>query len=146
MAQKCQASLPWRRQVATPACSAYLVSAVTWRQKYWSYTSRRTLKYRTFLFVEITENGPVSVLPSNQNEAYICCPLKPETLTWPDLAYINLATSEFGNKTNGVKQWNFYFPHVIFAMNVAHNLFKALKCMFCSVSPSDLSRNMDIKH
>ena len=47
--------------------------------KNWSYTPRRTLKYRTF--VDIAEIGTVSVLSSNQNEAYIGCRLKPETLT-----------------------------------------------------------------
>ena len=43
-----------------------------------------------------------------------------------------------------MKRWDFYFPNVIFAMNEAHNLFKTLKCMLCGVSPSDLSRNMDM--
>ena len=81
MALKCRASLPWRRQVATPACSAYLVSVATCRQKHWSYTLRHTFKYRTFLFVDIAEISTVSVLSYNQNEAYIGCRLKPETLT-----------------------------------------------------------------
>ena len=60
------------------------------------------------------------VLSSNQNEAYIGCRMKPETLTWPDpanLASINLDTLEFGNNAYGVKRWDFYCPNVIFAMN-----------------------------
>ena len=147
--RKCQATLPWPHQVVTPAHSVYLASATIWRQKHMSYIPRRTLKYCTFLFVDIAEIGTVSVLSSNQNEAYISCWLKPETLTWPDLANlanINLDTSEFGNNIYRVKRWDFYFPNVIFAMNEAHNLFKISKCMFCGVSPPPLSRTMDIKH
>ena len=49
-----------------------------------SYTLWRYLKYRSYLFVDITEISTVSVLSSNQNEAYIRCQLKLETLTWPD--------------------------------------------------------------
>ena len=149
MSMKCRASLPWRRQVGTPARSTYLASAYIRRQQHWSYTPRRTLKYRTFLFVDIAAIGTISVLSFNQNEAYISCRLKPDTLTWIDLAnlaYINLDTSEFGNNTYGVKRWDFYFPNVIFAMNEARNLFKTIKCMFCGVSPMNLSRNMDRKH
>ena len=85
MTRQCQAGLPWCRHVATPARSAYLPSAATWRQKHQSYTPRRNLKYRTFLFVGIAEIGTVSVLSSNHNQAYIGCWLKPETLTWPIL-------------------------------------------------------------
>ena len=85
MARQCQASLPWHRHVATPACCTYLASAATWQQKQQSYTPGRNLKHCTFLFVDIAEIGTVSVLSSNQNEAYISCRLKPETLTWPDL-------------------------------------------------------------
>ena len=149
MARKCRASLPWRQQVATPARSAYLASATTWWQNHWSYSPWRNFKYRTFLFVDIAASGTVSILSSNPNEAYIGCWLKPETLTWPHLAnlvYINLDTSEFGNNIyGGVKWWDFYVPNVIFAMNEAYNLFKTLRCMFCGVSSSDLSRNIDIK-
>ena len=104
------ASLPWRRLMATPARSPYLASAATWPQKHWSYTPQRTLKYLTFLFVNIAEISNVSVLSSNQNEAYIGCQLKREILTWPDLANlarINLDTSEFGNNTNRMKRWDF---------------------------------------
>ena len=89
MARQCRACLPWRHQVATHARSVYLASTTTWRQKHWSHTPRHTLKYRTFLFVDIAEIGTVSVLSSYQNEAYIGCRLIPETLTWPDPA--NLA-------------------------------------------------------
>ena len=63
-------------------------------------------------------------------------------LTWLGQSCIHLPR----HNTYGVKRWDFYFQNVIFAMNEAHNLFKTLQCMFCGVSPSDLSRNMDIKH
>ena len=49
-----------------------------------SYTPRHILKYRTYLFVDITEISTVSILSSNENEAYIRCQLKLETLTCPD--------------------------------------------------------------
>ena len=81
MTLQCQARLLGSHHMATPAHSTYLGGAATWRQKRWSYTPQHNLKYHTFLFVEIAEIGSVSVLSSNQNDAYIGCRLKPETLT-----------------------------------------------------------------
>ena len=119
MARQCQDSLPRSRHIAAPARGTYLAGADTWWQKHWSYTQRRNFKYHTFLFVDIAEIGTVSVLSSNQNEAYIGCQLRPETLTWPDLA--NQPRLEFGNNTYGVKRWDCCGRNVIFAMNEAHN-------------------------
>ena len=71
--------------MAPPGRSAHYASAAIWRLTYWSSTPHRNLKYRTFLFVDNAEISTVSFLSSNQNEAYISCLLKPETLTWPIL-------------------------------------------------------------
>ena len=47
------------------------------------YRPRRNLKHRIFLFVDIAEVSTVSVLLSNQNQAYIGCRF--ETLKyWPE--------------------------------------------------------------
>ena len=139
MAQHCQASLPWHCHVATPACSAYLASTATWRQKHRSYTSWHNLKYRTFLFVDIAEFGTVSVLSSNQNEADIGCQLKPETLTWPDLANtIGVWKQHIQSETLRLLLSKCYFCN-----EWSTKLVQNIKMLFYGVSPSDLSSILD---
>ena len=48
-------------------------------------TPRCNLKYHIFRLVDIVVLCTISNLSSNQNEAYIGCRLKQQTLTWPIL-------------------------------------------------------------